>query len=782
MNCPDMWNAYQSDNYGEKWYGITDHDGSGELYHLRDLYYSTSEPEFAIAISSSRLFRSVDGAKSWEIVKNCPWYKIDENGEDQQAWYRKVGSLAIDPTNADIWFVGGGAHVRGQNWMSCLGTITEAEPHGTTKAIRNVGKLWRTQDGGKSWKVVNAGMNPEAQVGRIIVNPKNPKEVVAATNYGIYLSENGGSSWKMVSEGQLESNIVMDMDSYYNPKTGKYTLYAIDQTQYLPDGDSTKCRGGIFESHDGGRTWSKINGNLSLDINRLTGGVPKNYYQYIAHWFGISLQAAKKQYPRLPREALQVFNMISADPSREGALYIGHADPQVQKSIMPGRLWVTENGGKSWTSTARLYEPAWEKDRAYWEERGNPWHSNMKVGHQCDHMQNGSDYPLRSMRNLAVGVDGAVMIVSDHSTMLSRDYGQTWQQMDEYTTPSGAIVGRGNSNLPGLTIVQNKELGTTLLGSGEHRLWIPSDDAPEGEIALRYIPTAPETISNIAHDPQNPKIVYATSNRQAGKQYSYRSTDAGETWERWGVATPATNRWLDDFYTNGLIVDPTNSNNIYMGINDIKDQKKGHLAGFYRSVDNGKTFQQHTTGLPSPARINDIKFDPRDESCMSLFAAAEISKNGNRHPYTTEGGLYHSSDRGESWTRVKTPAAVESVQFIEIDDTNRIYITTGYRGGGAGIWYTDDYGRKWKQCFKYGPTECIAVSPHDHNLIVATVRFLSKNPGVYFSRNRGKSWEKCNRYLTTPHQIEDVRFDLFEKDKLWIATLGCGYYRGVMKE
>ncbi len=782
VQCPDMWNGYQTEDYGANWYGITDPDGDASFYHLRDFAYSPSSPDIAITIGSSRLWKSADGGKTWQDIKTCPWYKANDTSFESQSWMRKVASLAIDPTNPDIWFVAGGANVRMQEWMSCFKTMTQAAPHGEAdpKRVLNIGKLWRTKNGGKSWQLVTDGLHPEAQIGRIIVNPLNTQEVIASSNYGIYRSENGGTSWTHISKGQLESNIIMDMDYYYNAKDKKFILYAIDQTQYIADGKTTKCQGGVYESKDAGKSWRKINGDLALDLNRLTGGVPHNYYQYIAMWFGKKVPEVKKFYPELPTEALQVFNMICADPSREGALYLGFADPQVQNSIMPGRLWTTTNSGEKWISTARLYEPAWEADKEYWEERGNPWKNNMSVGHQSDHMQNNKDYPLRSMRGLAVGVDGAVMIISDHSTMLSRDNGASWMQVDEEYTADGAIIGRGNSNLPGLTIVQNKELGSTLLGSGEHKVWIPKVEA-DGRTSLRYIPSAPETMNCMAHDPQNPKIVYGTSSRQAGKEVFWRSEDAGNTWGRWGIATPASKRWLDDYTTNGLIVDPTNSNNIYLGITNIQDKTKGHLAGFYRSTNNGKTFEQMTDGLPEITRINDIKFDPRDKSYKSLFAAAEISTNDYRSPVNKEGGLFHSSDRGETWTKVKTPESVKSVQFIEIDDTNRIYITTGYRGGGAGVWYTDTYGKKWTQCFKYPSTESIHVSPHDNNLIVVSVRFLSKNPGLYLSRDRGASWEKCNGSITIPHQIEDVKFDLFESDKLWLATLGCGYYRGVLK-
>ncbi|MFR9650833.1 MAG: Ig-like domain-containing protein [Rikenellaceae bacterium] len=784
MNCPDMWNSYMSDDNGEQWYGITDPDGDASFYHIRDLQFSHTDSDFAIAIASSLLFRSTNCGRSWEKVTNCPWYKLNEEGLDTDSWRRKVASLAIDPTDSDVWYVGGGANVSKQNWLSSLERITEANPRGSEdpKRIFCIGELWRTTNGGKSWKSIKEGLDPKVQVGRIVVNPKDPKQLFVSSNFGIYKSENQGDSWVQISSGKLESDIVMDMDYYYNAASGKFILYAIDQTQYIPDGKSTRTRGGIFMSTDEGETWQNITGNLHLDINRLTGGVPKNYYQYLSKWFEVTAAEAKKLYPELPTKALQIFNMIAVDPSREGALYLGHADPQTGLSIMPGRLWSTTNNGESWINTARLYEENWMLDRDYWEERGNPVNGNMTVGHQSRHMRQGNDYALRSMRGLAVGVDGSVMIISDHSTMLSSDHGATWHQRDEYYTPSGAIVGRGNSNLPGLTIAQDKRGNRTILGTGEHRVMIPTYDDPEGKIALKYIKTAPETAGNIIFDPYDPEVCYLTSNRQTGKQFSYISRDSGLSWDKLGVATPATNRWLDDFYTNGLLIDPINNQYLYHGITIINDMEKANMGGFYRSEDGGKTFQQSNSGLPEVVRVNDVQFDPRDRSNKSLFIAAERYTIDYHGPKAPEGGLYHSTDRGVSWKRVKTPVAVEGVQFVKFDHTNRMYITTGYRQGGAGVWYSDDFGKSWKQIFKYPGTESIDISPFDNNMIVVSVRFMSKNPGLYLSRDRGETWSKCNTNITIPHQIEDVKFDIFKPDEIWCATLGCGFYKGKIKE
>ena len=59
---------------------------------------------------------------------------------------------------------------------------------------------------------------------------------------------------------------------------------------------------------------------------------------------------------------------------------------------------------------------------------------------------------------------------------------------------------------------------------------------------------------------------------------------------------------------------------------------------------------------------------------------------------------------------------------------------------------------------------------------------LSHNPGVYISTDRGKTWVKSNKNIGIPHQIEDIKFDIFNPDEMWIATLGCGFYKGKFKE
>ena len=773
--CPDMWNAYQSEDNGLSWNGITDYDGDATFFHLHDLYYSPKDPEQALAITGARLFHSVDTGRTWQVVKNCPWYVADSEGDDKEGWKKKISGLGIDPNDSKVWYVGGGMFVRGQEWKSCYQTVSLASPHG--KEDGKMGQMWRSDNAGSSWTSITSGLNAKAQIGRIIVNPENSNQVFAATNYGLYRSENKGGSWTQITNGKLESDIIMDMDFYYNAESKKFILYVIDQVQYLADGQTTKNQGGIFSSEDNGDTWTKMNGNLGLDINSLSGNTPNNYYKFIAVWFGKTEAEVKSLYPNLPTEAVQFFNMISADPSREGAVYTGFADPQTANSIVPGRLWVTDNNGEKWTNTARLYEDVWEQDGRYWVGRGNPITENMVVGHSSPHMQSGNDYALRSMRALDVGVDGSVMIISDHSTMLSTDHGVSWHQVDEDYTDEGNIIGRGNSNLPALDIAQDKRLDHMVLGSGEHRVWIPTNDSPDERQAMKYIADAQETVISIAFDPYDATKVYGTSSRQANKQYIFNSTNEGFNWSQWGVATPATNKWLDDFYTNALTINPIDNKYMYHGITRIVDETKSSLGGFYRSTDNGKTFVQSNSGLPSPIRVSDILLDPRDNTRQSLFIAAQ-NYEFTYEPPQADGGLFFSSDNGSTWSSVDLPAAVKGVNELMLDYSNRMYITTGYRGGGAGVWYSDDFGTNWTQIFKGQGTTCIDVSPFDRNFLVVSMDYMERNPGVYVSRDRGATWHKSNTGIVTPHKIENVEFSIYEPNEIWIADLGSGFFKG----
>ena len=792
---PDMWVAYQSENDGKSWKSIKDYDGNGgDFTHLRDLRFSAVEDSFAITIEGSRLWISNNLARSWKQVKNCPWYEKSNDGYEKSS-SPKVSSIGCDAFNANIFYIGGGAHVRGQHWLSCMADANAKNPYGRRNKYE--GKIWKTTDKGQSFQLINNGIDSLAQFVRIISHPTKRDHIYAASQRGIFYTKNGGKNWTNITKDKVDNNVIMDMDYYYDKIKDKFILYAIDQTDYLPNGGTHISNGGIYYSEDEGKSWHKMNGNLALDINRLSSNVPDSYRKYVAKWYGMSVTDFTKKYPKLPTAVTQRFNLINADPTREGAVFIGFNAPHDYGfTFEPGRIWATENQGKTWINTARLAEDAWVRDKEYWEERENPYHENMTFGHQeqgrkkydCA-IQYGGVYARRSVQGMTISSEGHIMITSVHNTLISTDNGKSWKQVDEDYTSNGNIMGRGNSNMPGETIMQDKRLGYTIFGAGEHSIWISTNDGSQGRQALKYIDQVQNTVTAIATNPFDEKIVYSTSFREHNKEFIYRSKDGGHNWEKYGRTTPISSKvWGEDMRTMSLTVNPIDSSIIYFGVGSYANfgaLAEKHLktfdgkSSFYRSNNGGRTFECYNQGIPRNARVRRILLDPRDTERKSLFAAVAYE---NVLAPKTSGGLFYSKNHGENWTPVNIPASVQGVYDMAFDHSNRLYITTGHRRGGDGVWYTDDFGKNWTKIFHDKNTASISISPFDRNYIAVNMYSGAKNPGVYISKDRGATWYKINNRLAMPQTLREVQFDVNDASKMLLASCGTGYYFGDIKD
>ncbi|WP_082026778.1 T9SS type A sorting domain-containing protein [Flammeovirga sp. OC4] len=792
VESPDMGNTYQTEDNGKSWTTIKDVDGEGNFFRLYDLQYSTKTAKYAVAIESSRLYFSQDTARSWTEMKNCPWYTHQsQGGREGRSWYRKVSAVAMDPSDDNTWYVGAGNFCRGQQqlWSTVI-SPTAANPRGRENIYDNIkyqGKIWKTTDAGNSWTELTQGIDEKAQFSRIIVHPTNSNMIFAGSQYGLFKSSDGGASWTNIGEGKLDNNTVMDMDYYYNSANGRFVLYVADQVRYHANSQSTRSDGGIFKSEDNGETWVNINGNLGLDINRLTGGVSNNYYQYLAKWFEITEAEARSKYPILPTEALQYFNSLNVDPSEENGLLVGFYDAQIQKSIIPGRLWKTINGGQSWISIARDFGPAWENDKEYWQERNNPFDDNMEEGHQISNQQWAQNYPLRSLRYCTVNSRGDIMLIYAHNTFVSTDKGETFTQVNETYTANGNIMGTGDSNLPGQCLFQDKRLGEGILylGSGEHHLWRSTNDGENGKQAVEYINETQESVFSISTHPWDVNTVYTTSMRQKHLDRIYKSTDGGNTFEDWGKAT-AAEEWM---WTNSILIDPINPDNMYFGVTQVAGSgggsgtdgpDKDKEGGFHKSTNAGKSFDPSNSGMPTKMWIQDIEFDPRDSTRASIFAASpwnqEIRKNG---------GLFHTSDRGNTWKAIKVADNIEGINSVTFDHTGRLYVTAGRREANVksgGVFYSDDYGVTWTKIFESQYIEQFDVSPFDRNILVITQGVVTANPGVYVSFDAGKTWVKSNHNIGQPGHIKQIEFDVNDPSVLWCAIMGSGFYKGIIAE
>lgn len=133
-------------------------------------------------------------------------------------------------------------------------------------------------------------------------------------------------------------------------------------------------------------------------------------------------------------------------------------------------------------------------------------------------------------------------------------------------------------------------------------------------------------ISGIAIDPNNSNTIYITTgDDDAADSYSigvFKSTDGGQSWNETGLNPSNTN---ENSLMNEVVIDPTNSNIIWVGTS----------SGLYKSTDAGNTFDRVQTGY-----ISDFKLKPGDPNTVYAVANAHIGGRGNATAFykSTNGG------------------------------------------------------------------------------------------------------------------------------------------------
>ncbi len=201
----------------------------------------------------------------------------------------------------------------------------------------------------------------------------------------------------------------------------------------------------------------------------------------------------------------------------------------------------------------------------------------------------------------------------------------------------------------------------------------------------------------------NPEIVYAgtgsskiRSNVSIGRGI-YKSTDAGRTWQFSGLR--------DAGQISTVRVHPTNPDIVYAAAlgNPFADNKE---RGIYRSTDGGRTWKQ-VLFVSASVGAADLEIQPGSPNV--LFACMW---HGLRKPWTIisgarEGGIYKSTDGGDSWTKLGGGLPNElfgrSNVAISAAKPDRIYALIEAKPG-SGLYRSEDAGATWTLDQRIVPT------------------------------------------------------------------------------
>ncbi|MEQ8811016.1 MAG: hypothetical protein RIE59_18230, partial [Imperialibacter sp.] len=143
----------------------------------------------------------------------------------------------------------------------------------------------------------------------------------------------------------------------------------------------------------------------------------------------------------------------------------------------------------------------------------------------------------------------------------------------------------------------------------------------------------------------------------------YKTTDGGSSWKNMGLK--------DSERISDIIVDPTNSNIVYVGV-------LGHLwndheeRGVYKTTDGGETWVKLLYVNPQTG-CADLTMDPEDPN--TLYAAMWDFR---RTPYSFRSGgpgsgLHKTTDGGKTWAKVTQglPKGTLGRLAVEIVPSNR---------------------------------------------------------------------------------------------------------------
>ncbi len=200
--------------------------------------------------------------------------KTSDDGATFSAIFEKepvasIGAITVDPSNPKSIWVGTG----------------EANDRNSSSWGDGV---YHSTDGGATWK--NVGLKESKTIARIAVNPKDSNTVFVAAmgdlwnpggERGLYRTTDGGKTWKPVltaSKDEAEKVgcgdvVIADSNIVYA------ALYARRRTPwsfvYGSSYTDGKDAGGIFKSTDGGTTWKKLSNGLPA----LTGRICLDVFQ-----------------------------------------------------------------------------------------------------------------------------------------------------------------------------------------------------------------------------------------------------------------------------------------------------------------------------------------------------------------------------------------------------------------------------------------------------------------------------------------------------------------------
>ena len=624
--------------------------------------------------------------------------------------------LALDPKNPHVVWAGTGEN-----------NAQRSVPYGDG--------VYKTLDGGKTWK--NMGLKTSAHIGKIIIHPENSDIVYVASQgplwskggeRGLYKTVDGGKTWKLVLEIDEHTGVT---DIAIDPRDPN-TIYAASWQRrrhvwtYISGGPGSA----LHKSTDGGETWRKLKGGFpGGDLGRIGLAVSPANPDYV--YAIVEASGSKAGFYRSTNRGETwskqgshstiglYYQEIFCDPKNVDRVY-----------SMSTFAQVTEDGGKT-------FRPVGESNKhvdnhALWINPDNTDHILMGCdGGIYESYDRGKIWDYKA--NLSI--TQFYKVVTDNDAPFYNIYGGT-QDNNSMGGPSRTTSRAGILNSDwfltnggdGFESAVDPENPNIVYAQSQYGVLVRFDKQSgervsiqpqpgKGEPGLRYNWDAPLIVS-----PHSNTRIYFAAN------ILFKSDDRGNSWQAvspdlsrqidrnklpvmdriWGMDAVAKNK-STSIYGNitALSESPLQEGLIYVGTDDGLVQI---------TEDGGKNWKKTETfpGIPKHTYINQIITSNHDKNVA--YAVFNNHKNGDFKPYVLK-----TSDGGNSWTAITANLPKRGTSYTIAEDhvdANLLFVGTEF-----GLFFTSDGGKKWIQLKGGLPTIAVKdldIQKRENDLVLAT--------------------------------------------------------------
>lgn len=686
---------WRTEDDGVTWTSLFDHESSfaiGDIAVSKDgntIWLGSGENNSQrTSYSGTGVFKSTDAGKTWANMG------LPES--------HHIGRVLIDPRNENVVWVAALGHLYSQN-----------EERG----------VYKTTDGGKSWKLVLKGDRYTGAID-LAMDPRDSNTVYASTwdrdrrawNFReggpgteVWKTTNGGQQWKKLT------NLPHDSDTgrigLAIAKTKPDRIYAFLDNQN-PDQDTDK----IDERQPDGR----------LTLHRFRRATLEVFLQVdeqkIKQFLNIYLPDDQKA-----DDVLKQLKDKKLDKAGLSDLFLKKNPHVFDMRIRDAEVWRSDDAGKTWTDVSgRLGAHG-----GYYGGNITVDPSNPDIVYTCGLLLLRSKDAGKTWEAVARNshVDFHVVYIDP------RDPNRVWEGCD------GGVYFSGDAG-ENWRIINNLAVGqfTTIAvdDKSPYNVYGGLQDngtmkGPSNYVAGRSDPNAWKDLgggdgSAIAVDPRNGgDIVYIAS--QWGDHQGVNQL----TNERWNARAPGAD--LRYNWISPIAISPHHPDIVYLGSQKL-----------HRSFNQGKKYEALSGDLTKNRPNGNVPHSTLTTISESPF------KFGLIYVGTDDGNVWMTPDSGNSWVDIKTPKKEQWVTRIVASkwDQNTVYCSqNGYREDDFSpmVWRSKDNGKTWESINGDLPAEPVNTIREDP--VRKDILWVGTDMGVYVTFDGGRHWDSYGGGL--PH-------------------------------